>query len=372
MKPAKVIDADGHICEPERVWTEYTSAKYRDAVLQVRTENGRSSLAIEGQPRMAGDGPGPAQACIPGGMGPSGQSLTWEDILPGGYDPQARLAVLDEEGIDQALMFPSVHLLSGDISDPKVAAETCRAYNNWMSDFCKESPERLFGMGIIPMQDVDLAAAEAGRLASLGLRGFTVRPERYNDLALYDASCDRIWSVAQADNLAVGIHGSFGSKMKGFSSERYEGNVFYDHMIAHPFGQMAVMMDMIAGGVLDRFAKLRVGFFESGLGWMPYWIDRLDEHFEVMGHHTPWLKRHPSEIFKAQCFVSMEADEASGLRWMKEKGLLDSILWGSDYPHFDCTYPGAYQTAQATFDAVGEDIANKVVLENPSRYLGLA
>jgi predicted TIM-barrel fold metal-dependent hydrolase len=369
MRPDTVIDADGHITEPELVWTEYTTADMRDRVLQVVTENGHSSLQVEGHSR--GDqGPGPAEACIPGGMEP-GKNLTWADILPGGYDPRARLDVLDEEGIDKALFFPSIHLLWGDIRDVDVSVETCRAYNNWMSDFCKTNPDRLFGMGIIPMQDPDCAAAETARMAELGLRGVVIRPERFNGLALYDERCDRIWETAQADDIAIGIHGSFGSRMKGFSSDRYADNIFYDHMIAHPFGQMAVMMDVIAGGVLDRFENLRVGFFESGLGWIPYWIDRLDEHFEVMGHHTPWLKRRPSETFQAQCFVSMEADEEKGLRWMSEKGLLDTVLWGSDYPHFDSTYPGAYTEAQATFDAVGEDVAGKVVLANAQRFMGL-
>ena len=369
--PDLVIDGDGHICEPEIVWTEYTRAKFRDRVLQVRTENGHSHLYVEGHLRGVGDGAGPAQACIPGGMSPAGRSLTWADILPGSFDPKARLEVLDEEQIDQALFFPSIHLLYGDVHDPEVAAETCRAYNDWMSDFCKAEPSRLFGMGIIPMQEVSLAVREAKRLARLGLRGFVIRPERFNDLALYDEVCDPLWEVAIADDLAVGIHGSFGSKMKSFSSDRYVGNVFYDHMIAHPFGQMAVVMDMIAGGVMDRYPTLRVGFFESGLGWIPYWLDRLDEHFEVMGHHTPWLKRRPSEIFASQCFVSMEADEAKGLEWMTEKHLAHCILWGSDYPHFDSTYPGAYAEARKTFDETGEGLATQIVGDNPRRYLGL-
>ncbi len=370
MRPDTVIDADGHICEPPGIWTDYTTARYRDQVLQIRTENGHSGIMIEGHSRMAGEGPGPAQACIPGGMAPD-QTLTWDDILPGSHDPAARLKVLDEEDIDRALFFPSIHLLWGDIRDPEIAAETCRAYNHWMSDFCRENPDRLYGMGIIPLQDVERAVAETRRLAKLGLRGLVIRPERFNGLALYDERCDAIWEVAQAENLAVGIHGSFGSRMKGFSTDRYEGNVFYDHMIAHPFGQMAVMMDIIAGGVLDRFPRLRVGFFESGLGWIPYWLDRLDEHFEVMGHHTPWLKRRPSELFREQCFVSMEPDEEAGLRWMTGMGLLDCILWGSDYPHFDCTYPGAFRKASDTFAAVGEDVAEKVVFENPSRFMAL-
>ena len=99
--------------------------------------------------------------------------------------------MLDEEGIDQALLFPSIHLLWGDIRDPVIAAETCRAYNDWISDFCKESPARLFAMGIVPLQDVELAVAEAKRLARLGLRGLVVRPERFDGLALYDPALRR-------------------------------------------------------------------------------------------------------------------------------------------------------------------------------------
>ncbi len=364
-----VIDADGHICEPEVVWTDYTRAAFRDRVLQVRTENGESFVAVEGRDRR-GEGPGPANACIPGGMAPDAR-VTWADILPGSWNPAARLEVMAEEGIDRALLFPSIHLLWGDIHDPEVAAETCRAYNNWMGDFCRESPERLFGMGIVPLQSPALAVAEARRLRALGLSGFISRPERYNGVALYDAEFDPLWQVAVDDGLALAIHGSFGSRMPGFSTGRYEGNVFYDHMIAHPFGQMAVMMDLVAGGVLDRYPNLRVGFFESGLGWIPYWLDRLDEHFEVMGHHTPWLKRRPSEIFASQCFVSMEADEVEGLAWMRGRELGHCVLWGSDYPHFDSTYPGAYAAAAETFAAAGTGVAEQVVLSNPARFMGI-
>ncbi len=369
-----VIDADGHICEPELIWTEYTQAKYRNDVIQVRTIDGVSHIVIEGNIRHSAAGTGPAAACIPGGMDPN-RSLTWADILPGSYDPTARLSVLDDEGLSRALLFPSVHLLWGDVHNPKVAAETCRAYNNWLSDFCKADSERLFGMGIVPLQDVDLALAEVKRLRDIGLTGFILRPERFGELALYDSRCDVLWQTAVELNLPVGIHGSFGSLMPSFATGRYRDNLFYEHMIAHPFGQMAVVMDLLAGGVMDRFPDLKVGFFESGLGWMPYWLDRLDEHFEVMGHHTPWLKRRPSEIFSRQCFVSMEADEGKGLQWLIDKGLGHCVLWGSDYPHFDSTFPGAYVEARTTFDQVGKnatvDVTEQVGVSNPTRFMGL-
>ncbi|HXK26378.1 MAG TPA: amidohydrolase family protein, partial [Myxococcota bacterium] len=220
-----MIDADGHICEPERVWTEYTQKRYRERVLQIRTQAGESHLCIEGHVR--GKGVGPAQACIPGGM-QQGRALSWDDILPGSYDPKARLAVLDAEGIDQALLFPSIHLLWGDIRDAEIAAETCRAYNDWISDFCQEDPSRLFAMGIVPLQDVSLAVAEAKRLAGLGLRGLVVRPERFGGLALYDPRCDALWEVAQGDDLALAVHGSFGTRMPGFAVGRYDDNLFME------------------------------------------------------------------------------------------------------------------------------------------------
>jgi len=354
----RVFDSDGHICEPPLVWTEYTERAYRGAVLQVRD----GSLFSEG----ASWGVNPAFACIPGQF--SNPDATWSDILPGSFDPAARLAVLDEEGIDVATLFPSLYLLIGDIRDALVAAAMCRAYNRWMSDFCKSDPERLVGVGLVPMQSVEHAVGEAKRLRELGLRGLITRPERYRGQALYDPDYHALWDVVQGEGLCVCVHGSFGTRMENFSSGRYEGNLFYRHMIDHPFGQMAALMDLVAGGVLDRFPRLRVGFFESGLGWLPYWLARLDEHYDVMRKETPWLLRRPTEIFREQCFVSMEANERHGLAHCVELGLDGCVLWGSDYPHFDAKYPGACAEAAETLAAVGSGVAAKILDGNPRRF----
>ena len=112
-------------------------------------------------------------------------------------------------------------------------------------------------------------------------------------------------------------------------------------MICHPFEQMAAMLDIVAGGVLERHPDLRVAFLESGLGWLEYWLDRLDGHFESMHQHVPWMKRKPSELFREQCFISIESDEAHRLPRLKELGVDGCVFWGADYPHYDCTYPGA-------------------------------
>src|SRR5437763_10531164 len=289
-----VIDADGHLVEPPAVWQEFAEPAFRDLVIQVRrNERGRDELWVEG--RRAGGSPAPS--CIPGALSDPGTPVTWDDLLPGGYNAAARLTVLDEEGQARGIFFPSIYLLAGDIEDPAVAAANARAYNDWVADFCAPNPDRLFAFGIAPLQDVSAAAAEIERAAGLGLRGVTIRPERYNGLAVQDPACERFWAAAQASDMAVVFHGSFGSRMPSFATSRYT-DMFFTHMVCHPFEQMAAMLDTICGGVLERFPRLRVGFFEAGLGWLPYWLERMDEHFHEMGHLVSSLTRTPTEYFR--------------------------------------------------------------------------
>jgi predicted TIM-barrel fold metal-dependent hydrolase len=144
-------------------------------------------------------------------------------------------------------------------------------------------------------------------------------------------------------------------------------------MVCHPFEQMACVMEIVASGVLDKHPGLRVGFFESGLGWLPYWLERLDEHKESMGHLVPTLKRDPTEIWSEQCFVTMEAGEGEAFAQLAEHGLAHTVVWGSDYPHYDCTYPGALAELDTTFDDLGRpDLRRAVLHDNPRRFLGLS
>lgn len=359
-----VYDSDAHIAEPPSVWQEYTDPKFRELVMQCRPVGQLDSIFVEDQ----GIGMSCAPACIPNAYG---TEVTWDDIVPGSYDPAERLKVMDAEGLDAALMFPSLHLLSGDISDPDVAAANARGYNRWMADFVSENPNRLYGVGVAPLQSADHAVAEISACAEAGLTGVTFRPERYNGLELFSEEMGRVWSAAEDHDMTVAIHGSFGSDMTSFAKTRYT-NQFYVHMVCHPFEQMASVMEMVASGVLDDHPRLRVGFFESGLGWLPYWLDRLDEHKESMGHLVPRLKREPTEIFSEQCFVTMEAGEGEAFAQLADMGLAHTVVWGSDYPHYDCTYPGALAELDETFNVIGlNDLRTEVIYTNARRFMGL-
>jgi predicted TIM-barrel fold metal-dependent hydrolase len=361
-----VYDADAHICEPMAVWQEYVDPKYRELIVQVVLKpDGSDEMFIDG----VGTGRSPAPACVPGKY--ADPDVSWNDIVPGSHDPVERLKVMDDEGLGAALMFPSVYLIAGDVKTADVAAAGARAYNRWMADFVQVNPDRLFGMAVCPLQSVDAAVAEIEFAAEQHLTGITFRPERYNGLELYSDEMDRVWSAAEDHDLTVAIHGSFGSKMPSFARTRYD-NQFYVHMVCHPFEQMASVMEVVCSGSLDRHPRLRVGFFESGMGWLPYWLDRMDEHKESMGHLVPSLRRDPTQIWSEQCFVTMEGGEGAAFAQLDNMGLGHTVVWGSDYPHYDCTYPGALEELDQSLDTVGKaDRREQVLYTNARRFMGI-
>jgi predicted TIM-barrel fold metal-dependent hydrolase len=143
------------------------------------------------------------------------------------------------------------------------------------------------------------------------------------------------------------------------------------HMVCQPIEHIAAMLHPPRGGVLERFPRLRVGFFEAGLGWLPYWLERMDEHFEEMRHLVPSLARRPTEYFREQCFVTWEPEETVALRQLVDLGLERCVLWGSDYPHFDCVYPGARAEADHGLAGFDERVRAAILHDNPVRFARL-
>ncbi|MDP6873736.1 MAG: amidohydrolase family protein [Alphaproteobacteria bacterium] len=364
----RIIDADGHICETRSLWEEYIPQTYRDRAIRIeRGDDGRDRTWVNGEVR---EDLLPATACLPWGMDDPDNPPTWDDITPGSYDGAARVEVMDEEGIDHCLLFPSMYLLSGDIAEADVAAAACHGYNEWIADMCRDGSGRLDAVGLVPLQSPDAALKEVAHIVQLGLKGVAFRPERYNGLALHDEVLAPFWNAVSDQGLFAAVHGSFGAHMPSFANSRYK-NTFFTHMICHPFEQMAACLDIVAGGVLQRHPELRVAFLESGLGWLEYWLGRMDEHFEVMGAKVPWLTRRPSELFREQCFISIEADEAHRMPKISEMDLQNCVFWGADYPHYDCTYPGAVTELEENLAPLDPALADLVRGGNAARFIGL-
>jgi len=368
---ATYVDSDSHLAEPSALWRSYVSAKYRDRTPEVVDHNGIAYLKIEG--KIFDELP-IAPACVPGGLADLQKTLRtqWDDVPPGGWDPKARLEVLNAEGLAATVLYPTVGLLFAGIRDPELAAATCNAYNRWAADFCSESPRRLLAVASVPLQDPALAVEEMHHAKKLGLAGVMIRPTPYGGRRLNDPAYDGFWAAAQDLDFPVSVHGSFAiGTIPSVADDRYPNKeLFFSHIICHPLEQQMASMDILCGGVCERFPGVRVAFLESGAGWLLYWLGRLDNHFEKLGTMTPWNKLKPSEYFSRQCFVAYEPDENT-IRYLVDAGLERNLLWGSDYPHFDCHSPGALDEVKEHLEPMPASVIDHMLRQNPDRFYKL-
>jgi predicted TIM-barrel fold metal-dependent hydrolase len=140
--------------------------------------------------------------------------------------------------------------------------------------------------------------------------------------------------------------------------------------MSHPFEQMAACAGLLFGGVMERHPDLRFVFLESGCGWLPYWLERLDGHWENWSGHLPEVKQRPSETFRRQCFVSMDPDDACAPGVIEQVGD-GCLVWASDYPHTDAPFPGAVKQTLEVLQDVPEASRRRVLGENALRLYAL-
>src|SRR5258707_5926331 len=206
-----VVDADGHILEPLDLWNNYIDPKFRDRAPRiVKGDNGKERLVIE--EHMVGDsrisigrigGVGARQGVV------AADTLEYKDGKPGGFDPHKRIPDMDADGIDAVFLYPSLGLFSGAIHDPPLAAAVCRAYNRWLADYCKPYSDRLFGVAMLPMQDVELAIAEM-RFAKkeLGFRGGFIPPNPYNNKMIKHPEYESVLAADRGLDFSPRFHAS--------------------------------------------------------------------------------------------------------------------------------------------------------------------
>ena len=248
---------------------------------------------------------------------------------------------MDLDGIDAAFLYPTVGLFSGAVREPHLAAAMCRAYNRWLADYCRPYPDRLFGVAMLPMQSIELAIEEM-RYArrELGMRAASSaqslqRPE------LHHPDYAPFWAEVQELDFAIGLHEGASGGMPQVGVDRFETRGAR-HIISHTMEMMLAAMSVIWSGVCDRFPRVRIGFMESGGGWIAPWLDRMDRHFDDQGFNNSGLSMRPSELFQRNCWISFEPVEGC-LGVLAEYIGPHKILWATDYPHPDGFFPGAPQ-----------------------------
>jgi predicted TIM-barrel fold metal-dependent hydrolase len=366
-----VIDADGHVLEPFSLWRDYMDPQYRDrAPRMIIDENGKERVSFDG--KIMGNPMGIGSL---GGVGARQglvrrETLKYEEGRKGGFDPHARIADMDLDGIDAAFLYPSIGLFAGAVDDPGLAAAMCRAYNRWLADYCKPYPDRLFGVAMLPLQSVELAIDEM-RFArkELGMRGGFLRPNPYNYKMIHHPDYEPFWAAAEELDFAIGFHEGANSGMPTVGVDRFEGRGAR-HIISHTMEMMLACMSVIWGGVVERHPKLRIAFLESGGGWIAPWLDRMDRHFDDKGFNDSGLKTRPSELFQRNCWISFEPVEGS-LKVLAEYIGPHKILWATDYPHADGFFPGAPRMIAERLEGLSPQTRHQVLAGGAIGYYGL-
>jgi len=279
-------------------------------------------------------------------------------------DPEISIADMDTEGIDVAVLYGTAMLGAGLIDDVDYSVALHRAYNDWLADFCSHNPDRLKGVAAVPMVAPDEAAKELERaVTQYGFVGAFAHT-RTKGRGAGDACYDDLYACAQQLDVPVSFHAS-GSEIG--IDDRF-GTFLEQHTLGHTNEQIHCCIQAVYGGVFDRFPQLRVGFLEGMVGWIPMLAERMDEEYEHRPFEAPHLTRDPSEWFKSgRMYFGAEPEE-----WMiptvaRYLGSDQTMLYSSDYPHWDGAFPNSVRGLTERTDLTDENKRN-ILGDNARRY----
>ena len=360
------FDADGHVVEPASIWETHLAPEFRSyapRVLQFDDHfrfvcNDRIGFRIR------------ARVESMGAPGQTAHVTSTPTAVRGGSEPGPRLDDMAVDLIRGAALYPTYGLMVQGVTEREPALALCRAINDWMAEYCAHDPAHLFGVGTLPMADAGDALAEARRcVEQLGFRGVWRRPEHIDGTPhVQDDAYEPLWDYLEAMDVPLAIHPGLNGVVPVDELRRRFGDYFSAMHAAHfVTEQMLALTTFVAYGILERHPGLRVAFLESGAVWALSYVHRLDEHAEVFGFEHGGLTLEPSDYFRRQCFVAVEEVEP-GLEAMLAE-YPQSVVFASDYPHADGTFPGSTDALLAS-DTLGEG-AGRVLLDNSLRLYGI-
>ncbi len=378
-----IVDSDTHLTEPWDLWTSRAPAALVDRVPQVRELDDKLRWVVDDLPL------GPAGAiCVvdPTGIKHLGSEYAFrkqvQDVHPGASQVEPRLALMDQQGVWAQLVYPNTVGFGGQqlgkVADLELRNACAEIYNNAMADLQVESGNRLFPMAVMPWWDVDSCIREIARVKELGLVGVNITPDP-QEHGLPDLSTEYwtpLFSALEDYDMPLNFH--IGASA---TQSTYHGTAPWptrdgDEKLAIGSAMVflsngRVIANIIFGGILERHPRLRVASVESGVGWLPFFLQALDYQLDDT---APKLRKklslRPSEYFRRQmaaCFWFESDLLVPSIKWLGE----DNCLFETDFPHPTCLYPDPVTRALAVFEDVDETFRRKVFGQNAVRFYGL-
>lgn len=364
-----LISADSHVIELPDLWEKSLPAKLRDRAPRVYFDEQRRAWMFGGPdvvPQavgglfMAGRRPEEIEEVRRAGFSAA---------RPGGWDPLARLADIETDGVSGEVLYPSLGLGLFCVADAALQEACFRVYNDWLVEYCKAAPGKLFGIALISVYDVERAVAELERCRREGLRGAMIWQVPHASLPFTSDHYDRFWAAAQDLDMPVNLHilTGFGASMHRQTLagiERYRRSVNQHEEIAN------ALFELIFSGVLERFPRLKIVSVENEIGWIPFWLSQCDKAFERFRSTLPLpLQHRPSEYFRRQVYATFFND-AVGCRLLPWWGT-EQCMWSNDYPHQNSTWPRSREVIARDLGSLGEAERAKLLWQNVARLYAL-
>jgi predicted TIM-barrel fold metal-dependent hydrolase len=375
------MDSDMHVFEPHDLYLKHMDSKWGDRIPwgEPRKKHGQIKFKFGAGTPMRVSGLQALASVIPeferaeGSPGEDKVADRYAGALKRDYDPVSQLEAMDAEGLDVAVLFRTFPLHCDDSLEPEYANALCRAWNQWMSNFCKENPERLKPSALITLHDVELAVEETRRaVKQLGAVALSLVPEPANGRHIHDRYFDPLWAEAERLGVAVCFHpaASPNQQQVARSMDGHPNAGVLVNVYRNPLELMLAVGKFCAGGVLERFPRLRVAFLEGNCSWLPWLLYRLDERWKLRKElaNEP-LSRRPSDYFSRQCFISVDVDEDLAADVVRRIGD-DNLVISTDYPHADSHWPHAIDSFMG-LPGISDTSRQKILWDNCARLYNL-
>lgn len=367
--PELYVSADSHVVEPKDLWVTRLDKRFRDRAPRIESRPDGDYGVIDGlTPAPVGLTGALMNDKIRGEIKDRG-GKRHEETRPGGWDPQARLADQELDHIRAEMLYPGMGLGIFGAPDPEYQLACFQVYNDWLAEFCSAAPHRLAGAGVLPAKGpIEVIAQEAVRVVKNGLKSVLMVaevPERPYSLPDYDS----LWATLQELDVPISIHMGTSSGMQ--VPERLKAYGIYGvHVVDNKIGKgMRVIAQLIFGGVVQKFPGLRFVTVEGGVGWIAGVLHFMDHWWT--DHHRwmePRVDGPPSRFYKRNFWATFEDDRAAVLT--RELLNVDHLMWGSDYPHTEGTFPHSREQIARDFNGIPAPDVCKLVSDNAAQLYG--
>ncbi len=368
-----MISSDSHIIEPPTLWTDRIDKTYRDRAPKVVQEEEGDFWFIDGQKSMSFLGVQTGDRFEKDAT-ELRTVARFEDVRPASYEPALYIEENRQDGVIGSVIYPSEALLSYSIPDTDLCSATMRTYNDFIAEFCAHDSTRLKGIGLINVDDPSEAVTEMKRVRDIGLEGIMITVLPPADRAYDHPMYEDVWAAAVDLDLPISMHVATGRTQLSASTTQTSVQkgvteaAFYlqDHFVRKSIGEL------IFSGVFMRHPKLRVGSIEHEICWAPFFLFQADYLYTDRPVRGDWLRFPdgilPSDYFKQNVFMSFQEDRV-GIRVRDVLGI-ESLMWGSDYPHTESTFPKSREITEKVLEDVPREEKNLILRDNVAKLYG--